>query len=54
MKAIEIQKYFIKIVYLVLFIFLLVITMKYIFSFFSYKEGLNQVYNPNDLLEYNP
>ena len=54
MKAIEIQKYFIKIVYLVLFMFLLVIAMKYIYSFFSYKEGLNQVYNPNDLLEYNP
>lgn len=54
MKANEIQKYFIKIVFLTLFITLLVIAIKYIYYGFSNKEGLKQIYNPNELLEYNP
>ena len=58
MKANEIQKYFIKFVFLLVFVFLLtfllVPAIKYIYSGFSNKEGLKQIYNPNELLEYNP
>jgi hypothetical protein len=58
MKANEIQKYFIKIVFLLvlafLLTFLLVTAIKYIYYGFSNKEGLKQIYNPNELLEYNP
>lgn len=54
MKANEIQKYFIKIVFLTLLAFLLTTAIKYIYYGFSYKEGLKQIYNPNELLEYNP
>ena len=54
MKANEIQKYFIKFVFLLVLAFLLVTAIKYIYYGFSYKEGLKQIYNPNELLEYNP
>lgn len=54
MKANELQKYFIKIVFLTLLAFLLATAIKYIYYGFSYKEGLKQIYNPNELLEYNP
>jgi hypothetical protein len=58
MKANEIQKYFIKFVLAFLFIslltFILATAIKYIYYGFSYKEGLKQIYNSNELLEYNP
>ena len=54
MKANEIQKYFIKIVFLLVLAFLFTIAIKYIYYGPSYKEGLKQIYNPNELLEYNP
>ena len=58
MKANEIQKYFIKFVFLSVLVFLFIVVLSiainYIYLGFSYKEGLNQIYNPNELLEYNP
>jgi hypothetical protein len=62
MKANEIPKYFIKFIFLLVLAYILVCILafilrtvnKYISSIFSYKEGLKQQYNPNELLEYNP